>query len=190
MSTEPVDQQPPSPETPADTIRRLRAENQRLQAENTKLQELALIDPVTGIFNRRYLDREMEKLQGIRAINSATVLIVDIDYFKRINDQDGHPAGDQALRTVAQKLSLGIRPEDTVARFGGDEFVIILPNLHKDDDVHNVLLRLHNEISPTKISISMGFGTAIRDEQDQLDLKQALADADKELYRAKGTKED
>ncbi len=103
---------------------------QFLQTVIDKLSELSLKDPLTGLSNRRYfqgiLSREIEIVA--RSGESSFLLMLDIDYFKSINDQYGHPTGDIVLQTVAKTLSGCVRPMDTVARLGGDEFVIILSN--------------------------------------------------------------
>lgn len=94
------------------------------------LCELSSRDPLTGLVNRRSFEmvvlRELDRVA--RAGEPALVLMVDIDYFKRINDVHGHAAGDAVLRSVARALEDSVRPMDTVARIGGEEFAIILPN--------------------------------------------------------------
>lgn len=90
----------------------------------------AVTDPLTGVFNRRYLDRRLdEEVERARRHNiSLAVLMLDIDHFKKVNDQYGHQVGDQVLFTLATKVSGGLRKEDILARFGGEEFVVIAPH--------------------------------------------------------------
>jgi len=94
------------------------------------LVELSTRDPLTQSYNRRTFDaalaREVDRVA--RTGEQALLLMVDIDHFKQVNDRFGHRAGDLVLRAVAQALSLSVRPMDFVARFGGEEFAIILPN--------------------------------------------------------------
>lgn len=101
-----------------------------LQAVIDKLGELSLKDPLTGLSNRRYfqsvLMREIEMVA--RSGEPALLLMLDIDHFKSVNDSYGHPVGDLVLQGVAKALASCVRPMDTVARFGGEEFVIILPS--------------------------------------------------------------
>jgi diguanylate cyclase (GGDEF)-like protein len=92
---------------------------------------LTIIDQLTGIYNRRYLDGSLKKIinSHSRAGSNLSVLMIDIDYFKKYNDAYGHEAGDGCLRTVASALSQSVsRDEDFVARYGGEEFAVVLPN--------------------------------------------------------------
>lgn len=101
-----------------------------LQALIDGLCDLSQRDALTGLANRRYfasvLDREIDRVA--RSGESALLLMVDIDLFKRVNDQYGHPAGDVVIKTVAQRLLQCVRPMDTVARYGGEEFAVVLPD--------------------------------------------------------------
>lgn len=104
-----------------------------------QLQEQANRDPLTGLFNRRYLDatmaRELTRCQ--RESQPLSLLVMDIDHFKRINDEHGHPAGDEVLRQVAQLLARRARSSDVVCRYGGEEYVALLPNM----TAHKALVR-------------------------------------------------
>ncbi|MDZ4074053.1 MAG: GGDEF domain-containing protein [Hylemonella sp.] len=94
------------------------------------LCELSLRDPLTGLANRRHfravLSREIEIVA--RSGNSALLLMLDIDHFKKINDTHGHLAGDKVLQAVARCIASCVRPQDTVARYGGEEFAIVMPD--------------------------------------------------------------
>jgi len=94
------------------------------------LCELSLRDPLTGLANRRHfravLSREIEIVA--RSGNSALLLMLDIDHFKKVNDTHGHLAGDKVLQTVARCIAGCVRPQDTVARYGGEEFAIVMPD--------------------------------------------------------------
>jgi diguanylate cyclase (GGDEF)-like protein len=93
------------------------------------LCELSLQDPLTGLANRRHFRAVLEKEIDVvaRSGESALLLMLDIDHFKKINDTHGHQAGDMVLQAVAKCLATCIRPMDTVARYGGEEFAIVLP---------------------------------------------------------------
>jgi diguanylate cyclase (GGDEF)-like protein len=94
------------------------------------LCDLSQRDALTGLANRRYfasvLDREIDRVA--RSGESALLLMVDIDFFKRVNDTYGHAAGDVVIKSVAQRLLQCVRPMDTVARYGGEEFAVVLPD--------------------------------------------------------------
>lgn len=165
-----------------------------LQLVINKLGELSLKDPLTGLANRRYfqnvLEREIEMVA--RSGEPALLLMLDIDHFKNVNDTHGHPVGDQVLQAVARALSDCVRPMDTVARFGGEEFVIILPNCQGHYG-QQVAERLRETVSSSsvklgtgeqlKVTISIGGAYAPRWVRSTPELW--LDRADIELYRAK-----
>ncbi|MCK9908186.1 diguanylate cyclase [Microbacteriaceae bacterium K1510] len=110
------------------------ARNRAEQALREVLQAEALHDPLTALFNRRYLDQEMER-EFSRAARSGTpvsVVMADIDHFKPINDGHGHDCGDRVLQSIARVLSAHIRKGDTACRYGGDEFTLVLPDTSVD----------------------------------------------------------
>lgn len=103
-----------------------------LQSMIDGLCELSLKDPLTGLSNRRHFRSVLDRTTDMvaRSGEPALLLMVDIDYFKKVNDTYGHQAGDQVLQAVAQVLAKCVRPMDTVARYGGEEFAVVLPNCH------------------------------------------------------------
>jgi diguanylate cyclase (GGDEF)-like protein len=102
----------------------------RLREGRQQLEELLVTDPLTGISNRRHLMETMtnEAHRSRRSKNSFAILMVDVDHFKKFNDTHGHLAGDEALKAVAEVLQEGTREVDYVARFGGEEFLVVLSN--------------------------------------------------------------
>lgn len=107
------------------------AENRRLEEA---LREQAVRDPLTTLFNRRYLDETLEReiARAIREGYPVCVAMIDVDHFKRLNDTYGHLAGDEMLKALADLLRAGARQEDIVCRFGGEEFAVILPRMPID----------------------------------------------------------
>jgi diguanylate cyclase (GGDEF)-like protein/PAS domain S-box-containing protein len=150
-------------------------------------------DPLTGLANRRALERALEAaLVRAREDGRAVgVLMVDLDGFKALNDAWGHLAGDEALREVARRLTRCVRERDVVARIGGDEFVLVLPDLHPDHDAASecavrVGAALAAPIALDGVAPRLGAATGVacfpRDGADGAEL---LAHADRAMYRAK-----
>lgn len=103
---------------------------EEVESLQTQLREQAIRDPLTGLFNRRFFSESLEKeiAQAIRDNAPLSFIILDIDYFKKINDTYGHKCGDFILQTFAKFLSNNVRTADLLCRFGGEEFVILMPN--------------------------------------------------------------
>jgi diguanylate cyclase (GGDEF)-like protein len=114
---------------PSTTVARLERENATLRAELRRLSELAYRDPLTGLRNRRALkDRLAEELaRALRSGEAFSVVAIDLNGFKALNDTWGHEVGDDALRWVSRLLESTVRTSDTVYRLGGDEFLVLMP---------------------------------------------------------------
>ncbi len=120
---------------------RARARNQirrkfyqdRLRSDLGHALEMALTDPLTGLYNQRYLMRHLRGLLDAQPPAVLTVLMIDVDHFKCVNDEHGHAEGDRALRAVADTLRGKTRVFDSIARYGGEEFVVVLPGTDEAD---------------------------------------------------------
>lgn len=167
------------------------AEN--LEKNQQALTELATMDVLTGVFNRREFNRRLtiEIERSRREGHSVSLLMVDIDYFKKINDTYGHQSGDDALRHVSALIQAEVRPGDLPARYGGEEFAVILPYADSND-AFVVAERLRSLIAAQDIAIqdgqtikataSLGCSTFPTDAETEESL---MAEADAALYRAK-----
>jgi diguanylate cyclase (GGDEF)-like protein len=153
----------------------------------------ATVDSLTGLFNRRWLDDMLSRVMHRCHTNKheLSVLMIDIDYFKQFNDTHGHIAGDAALRSVSRNILQKLRPEDLVARYGGEELFALLPGLDLSA-AESVAERLREAISTTEIttrdnqtlaSLTISIGVATMQEQDRPD--DLIHNADEALYRAK-----
>lgn len=111
-------------------VTRLLGSRERLRAANADLDHLARVDRLTDVPNRRELEAQLSRLQSASARHEQplSALVVDVDHFKRINDQHGHSAGDEVLRDLVRRMSTALRHEDVFGRWGGEEFVALLPN--------------------------------------------------------------
>jgi chemotaxis family two-component system sensor kinase Cph1 len=159
-----------------------------LQRVQSQLAELAMHDPLTGLPNRRLLmDRLEQELARTRHTEQLAVIFIDIDHFKAINDGFGHPAGDAALTHVAAALTGSARSGDTIARIGGDEFVVLCENVSGEDAIalaNRILAAVAAEPpgSPGwRVTVSAGVALA----GPGADASQVLSAADTAMYRAK-----
>jgi diguanylate cyclase (GGDEF)-like protein len=170
--------------------------------ENARLYAAAIAaadaEPVTGLFNHRAIHQRLEDEFALAALYNRplTVMMLDLDNFKRFNDTYGHPVGDQVLKTVARILQAECRDSDIVGRYGGDEFMIVLPNTGSAD-AYNVALRLrtamvnagfrrNDEHRTVPVTLSLGLATYPDDCSNRHEL---LMIADANLYAAKDSDE-
>jgi two-component system cell cycle response regulator len=172
-------------------IRRRRF-HQRLRSNYEHSLTLALIDPLTGLYNRRFLNAHLGTvLQQMQEQGKPVSLVVaDVDHFKAVNDTYGHDAGDEVLRAVAQRILGNIRSFDMAARLGGEEFVVVMPDTPPEDAMA-AAERLRAKIAESPLAIvggrpicvtaSLGVAASVRDDESAALLKRA----DQALYVAK-----
>jgi diguanylate cyclase (GGDEF)-like protein len=166
---------------------RLEVYQRQLESANRALQALTITDSLTGVQNRRAFDLALEEelARASRQGTALSLLLLDIDGFKEYNDRFGHPAGDQALRDVAELLAAHTRPFDVVARYGGEEFAVVLPNTGVEAAVAaGERLRCAVEAAPWTergLTISVGASTTAGGQ----DANALIEAADRALYRMK-----
>ncbi len=185
----------------AERTLELQLANERLQAEiadrrqaETRAQHLADHDPLTGLPNRRLLeDRLTQALAASQRNRKQTaVVFVDLDRFKNINDTLGHSAGDVVLKEVAERLKQQLRVVDTVCRMGGDEFVVILPEIKRASDAANVAAKILETMAQPfsaedrELHITTSIGISVFPD-DGRDAESLIRNADAAMYHAKGT---
>ena len=166
----------------------------RLEEANHQLEALSHTDQLTGLKNRRYFTKHYDKefRRSIRNQQPISVIVLDIDHFKQVNDTYGHLAGDACLKQVAEVIGLQAqRPADMAVRFGGEEFVIMLPNTdaagaskvseYIREQVEN--LHIHADGADFKVTISLGIASMVPDDSTTPETLVGRADA--ALYRAK-----
>ncbi len=174
-------------------IRRKRFQ-EKLRATYEISLSLALVDSLTGLYNRRYFETHLQKLLAKSKEDGKKfgLLIMDIDRFKDINDTHGHTVGDEILKIYGERLQYNIRGFDMVARFGGEEFVVLLPDVSQETAYH-VGERLRRAISDTpfvcnvadgQLTVTASIGGAIIEPGDY-SVAEVLDRADKALYEAK-----
>jgi diguanylate cyclase (GGDEF)-like protein/PAS domain S-box-containing protein len=162
--------------------------------EGQLMRDLAQRDGLTGVYNRQHFERlgNAEFIRSKRFNTALTLVMIDIDDFKNINDTYGHIAGDAVLKQVAKSISDTIRELDVFARFGGDEFVLLMPNTtmtdaqilidRLDKTLKALSVRFENDL----ISVSATFGITQLDQEEKFE--KVLVAADKRLYEKKRTR--
>jgi diguanylate cyclase (GGDEF)-like protein len=163
-----------------------------LQELNGRLERLAVTDGLTGVYNHRRFQEALqtELLRSERHLRPMGVLMVDVDFFKRVNDAMGHPAGDELLRRVAGALSEDLRQTDLIARYGGEEFAVIVPETTKAEALQvaermraSVETKVNAErVWPSKVTVSIGVASF---PEDGKTAEQLLVAADQAMYAAK-----
>jgi diguanylate cyclase (GGDEF)-like protein len=149
-------------------------------------------DALTDAYNRRYMYLWLrEKMREAFAANvPISCLMIDLDFFKKINDEHGHNTGDAVLKSFSETLQSGLRPKDILIRYGGEEFIILMPNLNKKQSTH-IAERLRQKISETtfpclqKQDITCSIGVATWHPDHPCKIEELLKEADDRLYQAK-----
>jgi diguanylate cyclase (GGDEF)-like protein len=191
-----------SKEFPEIQLIRALAENSSLALANLKLREVlrnqSVRDPLTNLYNRRYMEEFLDGQlsRAVRKKSSLALMMLDVDHFKKFNDNFGHDAGDMVLRTLGNLFLANLRKEDVICRFGGEEFAIILPDASTESArsraeqlravVRETTLAFHEQLLPP-VSISVGLAMF---PDDGMTREILLKSADAALYRAKNNGRD
>lgn len=170
----------------------LQKRSNELEDQNSELEKMAHLDSLTKTYNKGYCEKMIEKLEnmiGKNKIKSMSVLFVDIDYFKKVNDTYGHKVGDIALCHVADLVKSTIRQNDILARYGGEEFILLLINtplinaVGLGERLREIIEENPVETTQGKISLTISLGAAEKWQDETI--KETINRADQKLYIAK-----
>jgi two-component system cell cycle response regulator len=176
-----------------DVGRRILDLQRQLLSAYEEMRHRATHDALTGVYNRGAIleQLQLEWLRAQRDGGTLGVIMCDLDHFKRVNDAYGHPAGDAVLREAARRMRSVMRSYDAVGRYGGEEFLIVIPRCSQDT-ICSLAERLREAIAgeavsigSTALPISMSIGVSVRDEQRDVEPHALLHAADAALYKAK-----
>ena len=158
-----------------------------LKKQNQEMRRMATTDGLTGVRNKRYLIEQGDRFLRDRRNLPVSVMLIDIDHFKRLNDTHGHMEGDRVLAAMGGILRDAVREDTLVCRFGGEEFAVLLPRCGLDDACARAEhLRARVErLEPGGHAVTISIGVASTERAPRLDLGGLLAQADKALYYAK-----
>jgi two-component system, chemotaxis family, response regulator WspR len=178
------------------TLEQVRVKNHQLEQMVQKLEAMATTDPLTGLANRRAFGQALERCfaEANRYGRDLACVMIDLDDFKRLNDTLGHQAGDDLLRRLARVLEANCRRSDVAARFGGDEFVLLMPQTdrftakevaHRIRKEFTMLVESLYADAPTPVRISLSMGVACLRHSLPAGAEQLVAQADRAMYLAK-----
>jgi diguanylate cyclase (GGDEF)-like protein len=170
-----------------ETAQRLEHERAELQRRHDDLKREASHDPLTGLLNRSALEKLRANPEAMERLNAKgyALAVVDIDHFKQVNDRHGHLLGDQALRAVAQVVAARIRQGDLAVRYGGEEFLVVLP-VTPLSAAFEIAERIRVEVERVALPFALSVSIGVAAGDPQRDTPEQVFDrADQALYRAK-----
>lgn len=173
-------------------LRHVSEQTAQLRAALSREQRKTMLDPLTQLWNRaglnHFLPRQQEQADDLGL--QLGVLFCDLDYFKKVNDNHGHPAGDQVLWETARRISAAVRPQDVVTRSGGEEFVVLL-QVHDEHELLQIAERIRSALNKEpvalddlQLNLTISIGAALRGPQEPPTA--TMNRADQALYQAKG----
>ena len=160
----------------------------------SSVKNLASYDTLTGLYNRRYFEERFgtEVQQAFVDKTSLSLILIDIDHFKKVNDTFGHPEGDKILRSVASLLKNSVRKKDTVARYGGEEFILILPEVNLEaasmiaERIRRLVESTSFDVGSAHINVTISLGISSFPSHRAKSKEELVKMADLALYHAKG----
>ena len=167
---------------------KLKQKNEKIEEINKKLQKLSTTDKLTNLSNRRKMEEILERVyqESKRYNKSFTIIIIDLDYFKKVNDNYGHQTGDKILQEVSALIENNVRAADSCGRWGGEEFLVACPNTNKKAGI-KLAERLRKIIANASLNpvkeLTASFGVSVFSGEEKID--QVIARADRKLYKAK-----
>jgi len=176
------------------TLIRVSLQDRREQETSRRMYEAAVLDPLTGVYNRGHLESTLvsEFAFAVRHRSPLSVVFVDLDHFTQVNNSYGHQAGDAVLKAVAQAVYRTIRTEDLIARYGGEEFVLVARGIDLNggiamaERIRATVERLEVEVDGRRVKVTASFGVASYEAATPYGTVQELvAAADRAVYRAK-----
>lgn len=159
------------------------------------LCQLTIEDPLTGLYNRRYFNQiiQSEIERNYRDHRSLALAIIDIDHFKSINDNWGHDGGDKVLKDIAGIMKSNIRQSDTLARIGGEEFAVVMPNIRQHlakEVMERLRLDIENStiyVDDNELRVTLSIGTAVTEPNHIMSADELYNKSDQALYQAKNS---
>jgi diguanylate cyclase (GGDEF)-like protein len=173
--------------------REISVKNQQLKESLQKLEQMAATDPLTGLYNRRHFGAVLERhfAEASRYGKDLACIMCDLDGYKKLNDTMGHQFGDKILQAAAKIITWNLRVMDVAARYGGDEFVILLPHASAElacnvgERIHSQFVFQMKSLIPSELSLTMSMGIASIQHNRPANSDQLVALADEALYDAK-----
>ena len=178
------------PRDPSEDQVKLLQDLGRLVVDELELRKLACLDPLTGVLTKRGLEMAIGRMSTGSENDGACVVMMDVDHFKHVNDTHGHGAGDRVLQSAVDACRASVRPNDIIARVGGEEFAIVMPGmalpggLRAAERMRAAIAAKSTATREGQISVTASFGVSTM-ASGMADFEKALAIADEAMYAAK-----